>query len=159
MTRLLCTLILVFAVALTACGLLAPGADRVAEDFWKALADGEIQEAKALSTETDLRRLVRLAERHEIENVEVGSTISRDGAAEVETTLERESGATVVFRTQLKRYDDGWRVDAVATSRVLRQAIVEDSMAELRDAFSDGAGAIGEAVEQGLEEAAAAVRV
>ncbi|MCP5055631.1 MAG: hypothetical protein GY937_02780 [bacterium] len=151
-------ILLVLALVLPACGLVAPGPDRVAENFWQALADGEIEDAKALSTEVDLRRLGRLADRHEIKDVEVGPVLTRDDAAEVETTLIRESGATVIFATQLRRYDGGWRVDAAATSRGLREAIVEDSLADLRDAFNDSAGAIGEAVEQGLEEAATAIR-
>lgn len=143
---------------LVACGFIAPPPERVAENFWQALADDEIKDARALATEADLRRLARLAERHEIEDVEVGAVLTREDVAEVETTLLRESGATVIFPTRLRRYDGGWRVDAEATSRELREAIVEDSLADLRDAFNDSAGAIGEAVEQGLGEAAAAIR-
>ncbi|MBW2241477.1 MAG: hypothetical protein JRH01_05780 [Deltaproteobacteria bacterium] len=156
--RPLPTFLFAIVLALPACGLIAPEADRVAENFWKALADGEVEDAKALSTEVDVRRLARLTKRHEIEDVEVGAVLTRDEVAEVETTLVRESGAKVIFSTHLRRYDGGWRVDAASTSRSLREAIVEDSLADLRDAFNDSAGAIGEAVEQGLEEAAAAIR-
>lgn len=149
---------LALVLALPGCGVFASEPDRVAEEFWEAVAAGDVDGAKALSTETDLRRLARLSERHVIEEVEVGAVLTRDDTAEVETTLERQAGATVVFRTRLRRYDDGWRVDAAASGQALRQAIVETSLAELREAFSEGAEVIGEAVEQGLEEAVDAMR-
>ncbi len=128
------------------------------EGFWEAVAHGDLDDAKAHSTELDLRRLTRLAEQHAIEGVEIGEVLTRGDVAEVATTLRRAEDEAITFHTQLRRYDAGWRVDAPSSATALREAIAEEALSDLRDAFSEGAGAIGEAVEQGLEEATDAMR-
>lgn len=151
--RRLPTLFLGLLLVQPSCGLFASGPDRVAKEFWEAVAAGELDGAKAFSTEADLRRLARLAERYAIEEVEVGSVLTHDSTAEVGTTLELETGLSVSFHTELRRYDEGWRVDAAASGQALRQAIVEVSLTELRESFRESAERIGEAVELGLEQA------
>jgi hypothetical protein len=132
----------------------SPG--EVAEDFWRAVAEGELDEARRLVIEDDARGMRRLAAEG-IRSVEVGEVLTEDDAARVETRLERERG-TLSFPTHLHRFDQGWRVDARASGQAYRRAVVEASLAELSGAFSEGAGAIGEAVEQGLREASEALR-
>lgn len=142
-------------LAQVGCGL-GSSPDEVAVDFWTAVAEGQLDEARALVIEDDPRGLQRLAEQ-EIQSVEVGEVLTEGDVARVETRLERERGL-ISFHTRLRRHDQGWRVDSRASRQAYRQAVIEASLADLGDVFSDGAGAIGEVIERGLRDASEAIR-
>ena len=141
------------------CGLGSSSPEKVARNFWRAVADGEMDEAKKLATPASLRRIERMSSRREFEDVEVESAVIQDERAEVETLLVvGEEGDPVVFTTHLVQTEDGWRVDSKKSWQAMNAAFVEASISDLQEAFRAGAGAIGEAVEEGLEEASEAMR-
>lgn len=149
--------LLVSLVFLVGCGLVSPSPESVAEDFWQAIASGDTEQAKSLATKGSLRRIERMADRMELEDVELGEAIVKEDTAEIETSFEGET-EPVVFTTYLVKTEDGWRVDPRLSRQAMNAALVEASVADLRDAFRAGAGALGEAMEEGLEEASEAMR-
>ncbi len=141
-------------LALVGCSAPPPN---VTADFWQAIADGDLETAADLSNEQDLRRLARLVERHPIGSIEIGEVRTEGDAATVQTRLHRE-GEPLVFETHLRRGDSGWQVDVGTSTLAVRRALLESSVAELRGVFEDGADALGEAAQQGLDEATKAIR-
>ena len=125
-------------------------------DFWEAVIEGDLEEARELAIDTDERGWNRLADQG-ITEVEVGELLSEGQEARVETRLVRERG-DLVFPTRLRKFDQGWRIDARATGGALREALLQASMDDLGDAFADSADVVSEAIERGLQEASDALR-
>lgn len=142
------------ALVLTSCSATPMN---VTADFWQAIADEDLETAADLSNEQDLGRLARLAERHPIGLIEVGEVRTEGDVATVQTRLHRK-GEPLVFATHLRRGDRGWKVDVGTSTLAVRRAVLQSSVAELREAFEEGAEVLGDAAQQGLDEAAKAIR-
>ena len=140
-----------------ACGLLETPPAEVAGRFWLAIGDGDLEEARALSAGASPRLLEQLARRRPIEGVEVGP-VRRDGERCTVDTRIGQRGEKLVFTTHLVHTQEGWRVEVRESVDSLRRAAMVSSIEELREGFREGADALGDAVEQGLDEAAKAMR-
>ena len=153
-TALVCLLVM----ALPACTAQSRP-DAVAQLFWEALEEGDLEQATDLSTAPSPERLKRLAERPDLGSVSFGPAQLNGERALVETRMARADGQPeLVFNTILERFESGWLVDLDATRRDLSESALAASMDEIGEAFRGGAEALGEAIEEGANEAAEAMR-
>ncbi len=140
-----------------ACSLLEAPPAEVAGRFWLAIDDGDVEEARALSAGAPPGLLEQLVRRRSIDGVEVGA-VRRDGERCTVDTRIGQRGKRLVFTTHLVHTEEGWRVEVRESADSLRRAAMASSIEELREGFREGADALGDAVEQGLDEAAKAMR-
>ena len=156
------TAALALAVALAAgvgCPLIEAQPEDTARGFWEALVADDLAAARGLSTAPSEERLAALLGRTDLKAATVGAALRNETSALVETTIFEASGAAALaFNTHLARFDSGWRVDAEATGRALRQARVAAALGNLEEALEEGGRVLEEAIEQGVREAGDALR-
>ncbi len=142
--------VLLVALAALACGGRAAPPERVAREFWQAIARGD----PGLACQP-------LPEGAEASEVSFGESLENETSALVATSLTRRSAdgeLRVTFYTRLGRSEGGWQVDCEATRAELQKSVVVGSMREFGDALGRGARELGEALDQGVREMNRALR-
>lgn len=127
-------------------------------NFWSALREGDVDQARALALPIDPGRLQAVSDRYAITALELGKAEGEADEALVPTSLPGAAETAVVFQTRLVRVDEGWRVDAQHTLDELRRAVVASTFERAGEALSESGRELGEAIERGGAEAAEAVR-
>jgi len=140
----------------------------VADAFWKAVQQRDMETAKNLATWDTVDYLKYLkAEKMHPERFELGEEMVGDTSAEVVTTLfsskEGKSGVKVPGKTLLVKTEHGWRVDVKKTlASVVRHTVdnvfdqlngfMREGVKELDKAFSESLKDIEKAIEEGASE-------
>jgi hypothetical protein len=136
-------LIIVIALACILCGC---GSDKdeslaVAKDFWKAMKDRNIEEAKMYATSASANALT-INEEEKDQEVEIsfGDIELEDGKSTIETNMRAindGSEMTIPMQTVLVKEEGEWKVDVNLTMMSL---------------FGGAMGAMMESMKEGMEE-------
>lgn len=140
----------------------------VSEQFWKAVQDKNMEQAKTFATWGTVDYLKYLqSEKIHPERFELGEARVGESSAEVITTLyakkQGQSGVKVPGTTVLVKTEQGWRVNVKKTlGSVVRRTVdnvfdqlnglLRDGAKELDKALSESIKEIGEALEEGANE-------
>ena len=145
----------IFAAALlaTACGA-ADGPGAVAQAFWTASKEGDIDRAKTYVAEGG-KATMSNPENKSLREFSLGE-VTVDGArATVETTVTAEE-TELAFETVLIRQEGDWKVDLDATTDEMMKSLFGTTMGEFTKKMGEAMGeALGEsmkAVTKGMAE-------
>jgi hypothetical protein len=146
-------------VVLLACGLLSQRPAAVTGRFWTALQSGDLEAAQALSTARDTHSLELLVEDLEIETLSTGEVLKSERTARVQTSILLK-GQTVPlsFETHLTAHEGSWRVVVPETLQAMTRASFVAALAQVEGAVQEGGRLLGEVIEEGAQEASAALR-
>ena len=141
-------------VAMTLCLVMLGCSDHqspqaVAQQFWQAMAEGELDTAKGLASAGSMDG-VTLSSR--IGKVQLGESRQQDSATLVATSLEKATGDGVVelsFDTVVVLEDSLWRVDFNRTVK----SMVGNSLTQLRQAIGESVNEMGRSVGEAVDEA------
>ncbi len=131
--------------------------EAVADRFWAAVQDGDVETARAYSIESESSSL-KLEHESSIDSYELGDARSEDGKALVETrvTTSGEWELDISFETVLIEDAGAWKVDVEGTGSRMVRAVIGASTAELVRGIADTLrGAMGEVMEgvaEGMKE-------
>lgn len=137
------------AALVTAC-FGAEGPEGVADRFWAAVQDGDVETARAYAIESESSSLKLEGEHSSVESYELGESRSEDGKALVETRLTTagEWELDISFETVLVEEDGEWKVDVEQTGSRMVRAVIGASTEELVKGIADTLrGAMGQVME------------
>lgn len=153
---------------LSACGGQADTPKSVADTFWKAVQQRDMETAKNMATWDTVDYLKYLkAEKIHPERFELGEVMVGDTTAEIVTTLysskQGQSGVKIPGKTLLIKTEHGWRVNVKSTlASVVRHTVdnvfeqlngfMREGVKELDKAFSESLKDIERALEKGANE-------
>lgn len=144
---------------LAACRRFDDAPREVAQQFWEALLEGDLEAAGARATAPDERALRELADEFEIEEIGFGQILRNESTALVETSIVIEAqGRTLVFHTHLSRLAGGWKVDARRSRRELTRAALTASVERMQESLSGSAETLIEEFERRALDASEALR-
>lgn len=162
------TFVSVVFLFLSGCDVQPDSPKSVADNFWKAVQQRDMETAKNLATWDTVDYLKYLkTEKIHPERFELGEVMTGDTTAEVVTTLfsskQGKSGVKVPGKTQLVKTEQGWRVDVKKTlASVVRHTVdnvfeqlngfMREGVKELDKAFSESLKEIEKALEEGANE-------
>ena len=168
MNRLKYSFLVFMFLFLSACGGQADTPKSVANTFWKAVQQRDMETAKNISTWDTVHYLKYLkTEKIHPERFELGEVMVGDTKAEIETTLysnkQGQSGVKLPGKTLLIKTEHGWRVDVKSTlASVVRHTVdnvfeqlngfMKEGVKELDKAFSESLKDIEKALEKGANE-------
>ncbi len=112
--------------------------EEVTTKFWQALAQGQLETAKTLATDSS-QRLVNIQEIDKLSAIKTGEVVANDINASVETTINRNN-KPVTFNTVLLKEKDSWKVDYQQTHTNIAMVPFESigkSLQKLGDTFTD----------------------
>lgn len=141
-------------------------AREVANDFWQAVLDKDMETAKGLVTWESVEYLKFLSSDKVVtQNFETGELQITDGVAEIATVLNSGSSAEmqIPVRTVLVRHEDGWLVDVQKTlgsmvsgamGSIVDQlnSFMQDGLKGLDESLSDSIDQLGKTLENGLQD-------
>lgn len=141
-------------------------AREVANSFWQAVLDKDMETAKGLVTWESVEYLKFLSNDKVIaQNFETGELQITDGVAEIATVLNSGSTAEmqIPVRTVLVRHEDGWLVDVQKTlgsmvsgamGSIVDQlnSFMQDGLKGLDESLSDSIDQLGKTLENGLQD-------
>lgn len=141
-------------------------AREVADNFWQAVLDKDMETAKGLVTWESVEYLKFLSsDKVMAQSFETGELQITDGVAEIATVLN--SGSTdemqIPVRTVLIRHEDGWLVDVQKTlgsmvsgamGSIVDQLnnFMQDGLKGLDESLSDSIDQLGKTLENGLQD-------
>ncbi|MGS2723357.1 hypothetical protein ACVBEJ_06395 [Porticoccus sp. GXU_MW_L64] len=142
--------------------LLAACADNaspqaVSQQFWQAVAAGNIDAAKALATKSSMES-ISISGKRRIESLHIGE-VSLDESEQsslVATAFESVKGnsrITLTFDTVLEQQQGQWRVNFNRTTQSMLGSSFQQLQGALADTISEAGDAIGEAVDGALDGA------
>lgn len=149
------------AAAGLACHPFEDPPEAVAERFWRAVMEGDLDAARSHASAATRSRTDELAREFDVGPTVLGETLRNESRAIVETRTEAERGGaslSVSFDTHLVREDDGWRVDVRRTRSDLTRAAFAATVGELGETLGEGLRELRESIEQGALEASEALR-
>jgi len=168
MNRLKYSFLVFMFLFLSACGGQADTPKSVANTFWKAVQQRDMETAKNISTWDTVDYLKYLkTEKIHPERFELGEVMVGDTKAEIVTTLysnkQGQSGVKLPGKTLLIKTEHGWRVDVKSTlASVVRHTVdnvfeqlngfMKEGVKELDKAFSESLKDIEKALEKGANE-------
>jgi hypothetical protein len=150
-------LYLLGAAGLVAACTGAEGPETIADRFWAAVQDGDVETARAYSIESESSSL-ELEDESAVESYELGEVLIEDGKALVETrvTTAGEWELDISFETVLIEDNGAWKVHVEQTGRRMVRAVIGASTEELVRGIADTLrGAMGEVMEgvaEGIRE-------
>jgi hypothetical protein len=150
-------LYLLGAAGLVAACAGADGPETVADRFWAAVQDGDVETARAYSIESEDSSL-ELEDESAVESYEIGDARSEDGKALVQTrvTTAGEWELDISFETVLVEDAGEWKVHVEQTGSRMVRAVIGASTEELVKGIADTLrGAMGEVMEgvaEGMKE-------
>ena len=151
------SLVCVVAIAvLAACGGAASGPKEVAEDFWNAAVEGDLDEAKRYATR-ETADSIQLSSDGDDGEVTIGETSIEGDRATVATTLvgtEEGVSSTIELQTVLVQEDGQWKVDFTQTMMSMFGGAMGEMMEELGQTMQEGMEEMAEQMEQGMEQMA-----
>ncbi|CAA6819975.1 MAG: Unknown protein [uncultured Thiotrichaceae bacterium] len=141
-------------------------AREVANSFWQAVLDKDMETAKGLVTWDSVEYLKFLSnDKLAAQNFETGELQITDGVAEIATVLNSGSTAEmqIPVRTILVRHEDGWLVDVQKTlgsmvsgamGSIVDQlnSFMQDGLKGLDESLSDSIDQLGKTLENGLQD-------
>jgi len=140
--------------------------EAVTERFWTAIRTGDLETARDLATAASVDAVDTIEPDRPIERVLIGETLRDETTAVVRTSVvtHRDEGEVrSSFDTHLAWNGESWRVEVEATRRdwtaatfsasmrLLGQAL-GTSLAELSEAFEEGAAELMQSINEALEE-------
>ncbi len=146
----------VFAAALlaTACGA-ADGPGAVAQAFWAASKEGDIDRAKTYVAEGSKATMSNPEKGKSVREFSLGEVTVEGDRATVETTVAAEE-MELAFETVLIRQEGDWKIDLDATTDEMMKSLFGTTMGELTKKMGEAMGeALGEsmkAVTKGMAE-------
>lgn len=146
----------VFAAALlaTACGA-ADGPGAVAQAFWTASKEGDIDRAKTYVAEGSKATMSNPEKSQSLRKFSLGEVTVDGDRATVETTVMAEE-TELAFETVLIRQEGDWKVDLDATTDEMMKSLFGTTMGEFTKKMGEAVGeALGEsmkAVAEGMAE-------
>ncbi|MCV6604474.1 MAG: hypothetical protein OIF34_04150 [Porticoccaceae bacterium] len=149
-------LMLMLAVFISGCSNSDSPGD-VAQDFWQAMADGDIDTARGLATESS-KEAVRMDKKLHIEYLEFGKIFTEEGNPSLlPTSLTTVSGGNRInlsFDTVLEQQQGQWRVDFNQTTQSMLGSSFQQLQDALAETITEAGNAVGDAVDEALNEAA-----
>ncbi len=141
-------------------------AREVADSFWQAVLDKDMETAKGLVTWESVEYLRFLgSDKVDFQNFETGELQIADGIAEVATVLNSSSSdeMQIPVRTILVRHEGGWLVDVQKTlgsmvsgtmGSIVGQLnnLMQDGLKGLDESLSDSLDQLGKTLEDGLQD-------
>lgn len=141
-------------------------AREVADGFWQAILDKDMEAAKKLVTWESVDYLKFLSgDKVVAKSFETGELQITDGVAEIATVLNSGSSAEmqIPVRTVLVRHEDGWLVDVQKTlgsmvsgamGSIVDQlnSFMQDGLKGLDKSLSDSIDQLGKTLENGLQD-------
>jgi hypothetical protein len=137
---------------LAACTGGGEDAVTVADNFWTALQNQDLETAKSYATE-DTRESLTINEQASDQEVEVtlGEATEENGETTVETTIQTSgegSSMTMPMRTILVMESGAWKVDVDRTM----MSMFGGAMGEMMEGMKGAMEGMGEAMAEGMEE-------
>lgn len=140
-------------IVLAACAG-GPGPAEIADAFWTASRDGDVERAESYVAENTSASMNASAD-SEIDDFSLGEVDVDGDEATVHTTLSGRNGdrsLEISFGTKLVREDDGWKIDLDGTMGEMVGAVLGTTMGDLASEMGKAMGeAMGEAM-KGLAE-------
>jgi len=140
---------LIFVMVLTGCSA-ANDPQAVAEKFWNAMANRDIETARSHATRAS-RESLNIDEDNEGEiQVTFGEMTEQEGEVSIATTMTQSADGKeqrLPMQTVLVREDDAWKVDA---SRTMFSAL-GGAMGQMMDAMKQGMQDLGKAFQDGMK--------
>lgn len=162
------TFVSVVFLFLSGCDVQPDSPKSVADSFWKAVQQRDMETAKNFATWDTVDYLKYLkTEKIHPERFELGEAMVGDTTAEIVTTLysskQGKSGVKVPGKTLLIKTEQGWRVNVKSTlASVVRHSVdnvfeqlngfMREGVKELDKAFSESLKEIERALEKGANE-------
>ena len=160
--------IVVLALLLSGCGDSKPTAESLAQDFWKAVIEKDMETAKSLASwdTVDYLKYIRSGQLKPA-RFELGEAMQNDQRAVIDTTLysasQGQTSVKIPGKTVLLNTEHGWRVDLKSTigstvqetvGTVFDQLnnIMQQGLEGLDAQLSESMKELGEALEKGAEE-------
>ena len=160
------TMLVVFA----GCGFLRPPPDVIAERFWDAAMDRDLERAAEYATSSSADLLDRNADDvPEIERVELADVEIDGERAKVQTqlvALVEDNPTELEFETILEREEGQWRVDVRATTGQLVMSFIGEAAGEWMGQIGEIVGeqmsgmfdGLLQGLAEGMEQAGQAIR-
>ena len=153
------THILAAALLATACGA-GEGPGAVAEAFWTASKEGDIERAKTYVAEGSKATMNNSGDSQSLGDFSLGEVTVDGDRATVETDVEAEE-MELAFQTVLVRQEGDWKVDLDATTDEMMRSLFGTTMGDFTKKMGEAMGeAVGEtmkAVAEGMAEGLEAV--
>jgi predicted nucleic acid-binding Zn-ribbon protein len=146
----------IFAAALltTACGA-ADGPGAVAQAFWTASKEGDIDRAKTYVAEGSKATMSNPERSKSVREFSLGEVTVDGDRATVETTVAAEE-MELAFETVLIRQEGDWKVDLDATTDEMMKSLFGTTMGDftkkMGEAIGDAVGESMKAVAEGMAE-------
>lgn len=157
---LLCALLL-----LTACNS-KPEPLTVAEQFWAAMEQGDIDTAKTVAT-PESERSLRWQAKRSVSNITLGELRYEEELALVATSLTVGQESTdekntdsdyeplvIQFDTVLKQHNGEWRIDFNDTAGAMIAVSLDELGTELKESMKEMGSALGEVFNEAMDDAA-----
>ncbi|UTW45960.1 hypothetical protein KFE80_03405 [bacterium SCSIO 12696] len=129
----------------------------VSQRFWQAMADGDVEAAKALATRGSMDG-ISINDDRRIEALQIGDVSLEEGAdvSLVATAFDSVNGSSRIglsFDTVLEQHQGQWRVNFSRTTQSMLGSSFQQLQNALAETISEAGDAIGEAVDGALDDA------
>ncbi len=130
----------------------------IAEKFWDAVKNDDIETAKSYATKATANSLMVKDDKGDPrDKVTFGEVKFEDEKAEVETTLHSFANTTgtemtIPIKTILVQEDSDWKVDVNLTMMSLFGGAMGEMMQQMGDAMKEGMEGMGKAMAEGMKE-------
>jgi len=133
----------------------------VAEKFWNALHEKDLEKARSYATEETAGSLTlnEDAENQKVD-IEFGDVIVEEGRTKVQTMLHTttdESETSVELETVLVREDGEWKVDVNMTMMSIFGGAMEQMVDEMSEAMEDLGKTMAEEMQKSMEKMSASM--
>ena len=140
---------LVFILLLVSCSM---GKDpkSVAEKFWSAMQDRDIETARSYATRASRESLSLSSDKGSDMQVTLGDMTEQEGEVSIATILTQTVGGkeqSIPMQTILVREDESWKVDAQRTMI----SVLAGAMEQMMDSLKQGMEGMGKAIEEGMQ--------
>jgi tetratricopeptide (TPR) repeat protein len=146
---------------LVGCGGAADDARDVAQSFWEASRDGDVERARSYVSESSAAKINEQDDESGVGEVAIGEARIEEGVALVETTIsgmDEDMPMGVEFETVLVREEGAWKVDLDRTTGNMMKSMLGVSLnavaEEMGKALGEAMGQMVEGMQEGFESMA-----
>ncbi len=156
MVRNIALVCMVIALFLTAGCTRSDSPEGVADKFWGALIDRDIDKARSYATENSAASLQENKNNADGEaEITFGEVKTENGKSTIETTMHSSTGEmelNIPMKTFLVQEDGEWKVDANQTMMSMFGGAMGELMEGFGDAMKDSMREMGKAMGEGMRE-------
>ena len=141
---------LVFFLVLTSCSV-GNDPQSVAEKFWDAMANRDIETARSYATRASRESLSVDKDKEGDVQVTFGEMTEKEGEVSIATTMKQSDGGkeqSIPMQTILVQEEGAWKVDAERTMF----SILGGAMGQMMDSLKQGVEDFGKAFRDGMQK-------